>query len=376
MDDRYYMNMALELAARARGRTSPNPMVGAVLVKNGVVVGQGYHMKAGTPHAEIIALKEAGNEARGATLYVNLEPCCHYGRTGPCADAVIEAGVARVVAAMADPNPLVAGGGLKKIKEAGLEVTLGVMEDEARELNEAFIKYVTTRRPFVLAKAALSLDGKIAARTGRSKWITGPAARAYVHQLRDWYDAILVGIGTILADDPSLTARLPGGGGRDPVRVILDSLARTPLNARVIKQKSKAPTVIAVTAGAPPGRVKALQEAGAQVVVVNSGPRVDLPELMRILAEKEITSVLIEGGAEVHGSAFAAGIVDKVAWFIAPKIIGGRDAPGPVGGEGVDDPGGALELERIKVSRLDQDICIEGYVKPEYRGERPLRPQN
>ncbi|NPV73298.1 MAG: bifunctional diaminohydroxyphosphoribosylaminopyrimidine deaminase/5-amino-6-(5-phosphoribosylamino)uracil reductase RibD [Pelotomaculum sp.] len=376
MDDRYYMNMALELAARARGRTSPNPMVGAVLVKNGVVVGQGYHMKAGTPHAEIIALKEAGNEARGATLYVNLEPCCHYGRTGPCADAVIEAGVARVVAAMADPNPLVAGGGLKKIKEAGLEVTLGVMEDEARELNEAFIKYVTTRRPFVLAKAALSLDGKIAARTGRSKWITGPAARAYVHQLRDWYDAILVGIGTILADDPSLTARLPGGGGRDPVRVILDSLARTPLNARVIKQKSKAPTVIAVTAGAPPGRVKALQEAGAQVVVVNSGPRVDLPELMRILAEREITSVLIEGGAEVHGSAFAAGIVDKVAWFIAPKIIGGRDAPGPVGGEGVDDPGGALELERIKVSRLDQDICIEGYVKPEYRGERPLRPQN
>jgi diaminohydroxyphosphoribosylaminopyrimidine deaminase/5-amino-6-(5-phosphoribosylamino)uracil reductase len=361
--DRYYMQMALELAAKARGRTSPNPLVGAVVVKDGKVIGSGYHLKAGTPHAEVHALNEAGEGARGATLYVTLEPCCHHGRTGPCSEAVIKAGISRVVLAMTDPNPLVAGGGVKRLREAGIEVTQGVMEAEARELNEIFIKYITTRRPFVLAKAAVSLDGKIATRSGKSRWITGPGARAYGHQLRDWYDAILVGIGTVLADDPSLTTRLPGGGGRDPVRIILDSQARTPLGARVLTQASAAPTIIAATAGAPPLRLEALRQAGAQTLVVNEGPRVDLAELMRLLGEREITSVLIEGGAGVHGSAFAAGIVDKASWFIAPKIIGGRQAPGPVGDPGVDDPSGAAGLERLKVSRLGNDLCIEGYFK-------------
>lgn len=361
--DRYYMQMALELAARARGRTSPNPMVGAVVVKDGKVIGSGYHLRAGTPHAEVHALNEAGEKARGSTLYVTLEPCCHHGRTGPCSEAVIKAGVARVVVAMADPNPKVAGGGIRQLKEAGIEVTLGVLEDEARQLNEVFIKYITTGRPFVTAKAAVSLDGKIATRSGKSKWITGPEARAYGHQLRDWYDAIMVGIGTVLADDPSLTARLPGGGGRDPARVILDSHARTPLNARILTQQSDAPTIIAVTAGALPAKLEALRQAGAEVLVVNDGPRVDLAALMKVLAGKEITSVLIEGGAAVHGSALAAGIVDKVAWFIAPRIIGGREAPGPVGGAGVDDPSEAVELERVKVSRLGADLCVEGYIK-------------
>ncbi|MDF9408136.1 bifunctional diaminohydroxyphosphoribosylaminopyrimidine deaminase/5-amino-6-(5-phosphoribosylamino)uracil reductase RibD [Pelotomaculum isophthalicicum JI] len=361
--DRHYMKMALELAARARGRTSPNPMVGAVVVKDNRIVGQGYHARAGTPHAEVLALAEAGNEARGATLYVTLEPCCHHGRTGPCADAVIAAGVAKVIIATIDPNPLVAGGGIRRLKDAGVEVVTGVMKEEALELNEVFIKYITTGLPFVVAKAAMSLDGKIATCTGESRWITGPEARAYGHRLRDWYDAILVGIGTVRADNPSLTARLANGEGRDPVRIIVDSTANTPLDANVLNQHSEAPTIIATTAGASPERLEALRQAGAEVLVVNEGPRVELAKLLRILGKQEITSLLIEGGAGVHGSALAAGIVDKVVWFIAPKIIGGREAPGPVGGRGADDLSEAAELERVKVSRMGPDFCIEGYLK-------------
>jgi diaminohydroxyphosphoribosylaminopyrimidine deaminase/5-amino-6-(5-phosphoribosylamino)uracil reductase len=364
--DKNYMKLALKLAARARGRTSPNPMVGAVVVKDGNIVGQGFHQKAGTPHAEIHALKEAGPEARGATLYVTLEPCCHYGRTGPCTEAIIQAGISRVVVAMADPNPLVAGKGLKRLEEAGISVTLGVMEDEARQLNEVFLKYIATKMPFVVVKAAISLDGKIATRSGKSRWITGPEARAYGHRLRDCYDAILVGIGTVLADDPALTARLPGRKTRDPVRIVLDSRGRTPPDAKVLNQQSEAPAIIAVTKEAPLERLAVLREAGAEVVVVNEGPRVNLNKLMKLLGEREITSVLIEGGAAVHGSALEAGIADKAVWFIAPKIIGGNDAPGPVGGFGVDDPNDAWQLERFKVRRLGEDFCLEGYFK--YRG--------
>lgn len=360
------MKMALELAARARGRTSPNPMVGAVVVKDNRIVGQGYHARAGTPHAEVLALAEAGNEARGATLYVTLEPCCHHGRTGPCAEAVIAAGVAKVFIAMLDPNPLVSGGGIRRLKEAGVEVVTGIMEEEALELNEVFIKYITTGLPLVVAKAAMSLDGKIATHTGKSKWITGPEARAYGHCLRDWYDAILVGIGTVRADNPSLTARPATGKGRDPVRIILDSMANTPFDANVLTQHSGAPTIIATTAGASPERLEALRQAGAEVLVVNEGPRVELAKLVRILGKQEITSLLIEGGAGVHGSALAAGIVDKVVWFIAPKIIGGQEAPGPVGGRGAGDLSEAAELERVKVSRMGPDFCIEGYLN--YRG--------
>lgn len=361
--DRTFMKMAMDLAVKARGRTSPNPMVGAVVVKGDIIVGRGYHAKAGTPHAEIHALNEAGEAARGATMYVTLEPCCHYGRTGPCTGAIIESGITRVVTAMADPNPLVSGEGIRVLESAGIEVICGVMEEEALELNEVFLKYITTLRPFVVAKAAVSIDGKIATRSGKSKWITGAAAREYGHQLRDWHDAILVGIGTVLADDPSLTTRLPGGRGRDPVRIILDSRASIPPNARVLTQQSEASTVIAATSGAPPEKVEALRRAGADVIFVNDGPKVDLDELMSILGGRGITSVLIEGGARVHGSAFTAQIVDKVAWFIAPKIIGGQDAPGPVGGLGVEDLSEAAELERVKVNRLGPDLLVEGYLK-------------
>ena len=362
--DKKYMRLALDLAAKARGRTSPNPMVGAVVEQKGEIVGRGCHLKAGTPHAEIHALNEAGEAASGATMYVTLEPCCHYGRTGPCTSAIINAGISRVVIAARDPNPLVAGGGVRLLRSAGIEVTTGVLEEEALALNEVFIKYITTSRPFVVAKAAVSLDGKIATRTGKSKWITGEEARAYGRQLRDWYDAIMVGIGTVLADDPALTTRLPDGGGRDPVRIILDSKARIPLNARVLTQESAAPTIIAVTTRAPREKLAALgSKNNVKVLVVNEGPQVDLVGLMGILGAESITSVLVEGGALIHGSAFSARIVDKVAWFIAPKIIGGQDAPSPVGGLGVDTPAEATALERVKVSRLGVDLLIEGYLK-------------
>ncbi|MCL6611722.1 MAG: bifunctional diaminohydroxyphosphoribosylaminopyrimidine deaminase/5-amino-6-(5-phosphoribosylamino)uracil reductase RibD [Peptococcaceae bacterium] len=358
------MKMALELAAAAMGRTSPNPMVGAVVVRDGEVVGRGFHARAGAPHAEVEALRDAGERARGSTLYVTLEPCCHYGRTGPCTEAVIDAGVKRVVAAMADPNPLVAGRGLARLRDAGLEVDCGVLEEEAGRLNEVFIKYITTGLPFVVMKAAMSLDGKIATRAGDSKWITGPEAREHGHRLRDRYDAVMVGVNTVLADDPSLTTRLPGGG-RDPVRLVLDSMARTPPGSRVINRDSAAPAIIVVTERAPRERVSRLIEAGAQVLSVPAeaeGSRVDMGALMRALAGREITSVLVEGGGQVHASALASGVVDKVAWFIAPKLIGGREAPGPVEGRGAERLSEAVCLERVSSSRMGNDIFIEGYI--------------
>ncbi|GAB6157711.1 bifunctional diaminohydroxyphosphoribosylaminopyrimidine deaminase/5-amino-6-(5-phosphoribosylamino)uracil reductase RibD [Desulfotomaculum varum] len=371
--DKHYMQMALELAAKARGRTSPNPMVGAVIVKDGQVVGRGFHARAGSAHAEVVALAEAGRQARGATVYVTLEPCCHHGRTGPCTEALLKAGVQRVVAAMSDPNPLVAGKGLAVLQKAGVEVQCGLLEEEARRLNEVFIKYITTRRPFVVMKAATSLDGKIATAAGESKWITNTAARAYGHRLRDMYDAILVGVNTVLTDDPSLTARLPEGRGKDPIRIILDSNARTPTAAKILTQLSAAHTIIATTERAPVERRASLIAAGAEVLVVpGEGPRVDLVRLMEMLAEKEITSVLIEGGGQVNGAALTAGIVDKIVWFLAPKIIGGDRAPGPVRGQGILSLQDAVKLFDVSVERLDDDILITGYTAE--RGGKPFLP--
>ncbi len=360
--DRHYMQLALELAEKARGRTSPNPMVGAVLVKDGEVVGKGFHVKAGSAHAEVVALTDAGERAKGTTAYVTLEPCCHYGRTGPCTEALLKAGVKKVVVAMKDPNPLVAGQGLAILREAGLEVESGLLEEEAIRLNEVFLKYITTKRPFVVLKAATSLDGKIATANGESKWITGEAAREYGHRLRDTYDAILMGVTTILADDPSLTARLPEGRGRDPIRIILDSQARTPTGAKVLIQESAAHTIVATTEAAPVERRASLLAAGAEVLVIpGAGPGVDLVKLMEILGEKQITSVLIEGGGKVNGSALTAGIVDKVAWFLAPKIIGGDAAPGPVRGAGVAALKDATKLYDVVLEKLGEDTLMTGY---------------
>lgn len=358
------MGRALELAGLGRGKTSPNPMVGAVVVKDGKVAGEGYHHKAGSPHAEIIALDNAGKKAKDATLYVNLEPCCHYGRTGPCANAVVEAGISRVVIAMSDPNPLVCGKGIAYLKQRRVEVTTGVLEDEALLLNEIFIKYITTGRPFVMLKAAMSLDGKIATRTGDSRWVTGPAARSRVHVLRNWYDAVLVGINTVLADDPLLTVRLTGEKGKNPVRIVVDSLARTPVTSRVLSQLAEAPTIIATTGNADAQKIARLKETGAEVLIVpGDGPRVDLKRLMADLAGREITSVMIEGGGEINASALESGLVDKVVWFIAPKIVGGRLSPGPVGGRGIILMADAGQIENITVTQFDEDVCLEGYLK-------------
>lgn len=369
--DEHYMQIALNLAQQARGRTSPNPMVGALVVKNNKIIGQGYHAKAGTPHAEIHALNEAGKEAAGATLYVTLEPCCHHGRTEPCTKAILNSGVERVVVAMVDPNPLVKGKGIRCLREGGLRVDIGVLEKEACCLNETFIKYIITKMPFVLLKTAMSLDGKIATRTGESKWITGSEARNYSHQLRSWYDAILVGVNTILKDNPALTARLSEKETKNPVRIVVDSQARTPLEAQVVTSAKETPTLIAVTNTAPADKISRLEKMGVEVLPVNanSNGRVDLKALMLELGRREITSLLIEGGGEVHSSALKAGIADKIVWFIAPLIIGGQGAPGPVGGEGVASLKEAITLKQITMKKFGQDIYVEGYLTGQRRND-------
>ena len=341
MQDEDFMREALELARNAEGRTSPNPMVGAVIVRGGRIVAAGWHRKAGTPHAEVHALRMAGELAKGATLYVTLEPCSHYGRTGPCAKAVAEAGVKRCVIAMKDPNPLVSGRGIKILEDAGVEVVCGVLEEEARRLNEAFLKWVPEKMPFVALKTAMTLDGKIATRTGASQWITNEASRRRVHEYRDIYDSILVGIGTVLHDDPSLTTRLPDGTGKNSVRIIVDSQARTPLSAKVVRD-GQAKTIVAVTQQAPETRVKAL---------------------LQKLGEREICSVFVEGGGSVNFSLLEAGLVDKVYAFIAPKLVGGREALTPVEGEGFASLRECVALTDVHVEELAGDILLTAYTK-------------
>lgn len=363
-----YMRLALELAEQARGRTSPNPLVGAVIVKDGQIVGRGYHQKAGTPHAEVHALREAGELARGASMYVTLEPCSHYGRTPPCSRAVIEAGLSEVYVAMADPNPRVAGEGIRQLRDAGIKVEVGILEAAARRMNEIFIKYITAKQPFVLLKTAMTLDGKIAARTGHARWVTGPEARFRVHRIRDEYDAILVGVNTVLDDDPELNCRLPDGSGHDPVRLVLDTRARTPLNARILRVDSPAPTIIVTTDLAPAENIRRLKAVGAEIITMTSRDgRVDLPELLVDLGRREISSLLVEGGAEVSAAFLGAGLVDKVLWFIAPKIIGGRDAPGPVAGTGLARMDEALALRDISWGQAGNDFYMEGYPDYVYR---------
>ena len=357
--DESYMREALRIAEYARGRTSPNPLVGAVIVRDGAIVASGWHRAAGEPHAEIHALRMAGELARGATLYVTLEPCAHHGRTGPCAEAVIAAGLARVVIALSDPNPLVAGRGIHLLTAAGIEVTTGICEDEARRQNEIFLKWVTTKRPFVTLKTAMTLDGKIASHTGASQWITGAAARARVHAYRNEYDAILVGIGTVLADDPSLTTRLEHGTGKNPLRIVLDSEARTPLDAKLVADGA-APTIIVVSERADHRRVNLLRACGAEVVTLGA-QRVDIAVLLDYLGARDITSLFVEGGAAVNWSLLAGGSVDKVHAFIAPMLMGGETAKTPIGGTGFDSPQTALRLRDVTVEQLGADILVTGY---------------
>jgi len=356
------MLMALRLAAKAQGRTSPNPMVGAVVVREGVVIARGYHRKAGEPHAEAIALAKAGEAARGATLYVTLEPCTHTGkRTPPCAPQVVQSGVARAVIAMTDPNPKVAGGGVKALQGAGIEVSTGVLEAEAKKLNEAYAKHILKGMPFVTLKIAQTLDGMIATASGESKWITGEEARREAHLLRDGNDAILVGINTVLKDDPALTTRVPKG--RDPLRVIVDSRLRIPLKAKVLTQSSSAPTIIAALARAPKAKQLALQRAGIEVIIVKEKEgRVDLRDLMKRLGKREVTSVLIEGGSEINASALKAGIVDKVVIFVAPMLLSGRDSVSSIGGASPARLSNAVKLRDMTMRQVGTDLMIEAYV--------------
>ncbi len=361
--DEKYMRTALRLARKARGRTSPNPMVGAVVVKNGKVISQGYHRKAGEPHAEAIALKKAGMKAKDATLYVTLEPCSHTNkRTPPCSPLVVQSGIKRVVVSMIDPNPRVSGRGVKALKSAGIEVTTGVLDAEAKKMNEAFIKHITRRVPFVTLKIAQTLDGKIGTASGESKWITGAEAREEGHRLRDANDAILVGINTVLADDPSLTARIPGG--RDPLRVIVDSQLRIPLTAKVLTQQSPAKTVIAALSKAPKNKMKRLRDAGAEVMIVKSAQgRVDLRDLMKKLGGKDIMSVLIEGGSEINASALKAGVVDKVVLFLAPLLMTGVNSRCSIGGPSPLKLSQALRLDDVTVKFVGTDLMVAGYIR-------------
>jgi diaminohydroxyphosphoribosylaminopyrimidine deaminase/5-amino-6-(5-phosphoribosylamino)uracil reductase len=355
MDHALFMKRALKLASRARGRTSPNPMVGAVLVKNGRIIAEDYHKRAGTPHAEVLVLGEAGDRARGATLYVTLEPCCHKGkRTPPCVDSIIRSGVRKLFVAVHDPNPKVSGRGVKRLEKAGVEVNVGVLDKEARKLNEAYTKYITRNRPFVIIKTAMTLDGKIATPTGESKWITGEKARRLVHRLRSESDAILTAVGTVKADDPELTARIRGG--RTPVRIVIDPELSVPDGSRVL---SSPPETFIVTRKNNHKRER-LKAAGIKFIDFTGSLHLDW--LMRELAGMGIMSVLIEGGSSLNSYALNDGVVDRAMFFIAPKIIGGKDSYPAVGGTLYRNLADSFRIADIKTRRLGGDILIEGNV--------------
>jgi diaminohydroxyphosphoribosylaminopyrimidine deaminase/5-amino-6-(5-phosphoribosylamino)uracil reductase len=364
--DERVMRLALRLAARGRGRTSPNPMVGAVLVLRGRIIGRGWHHAAGRLHAEIEALRDAerrGHRTRGATMYVTLEPCCSHGRTPPCTEAILKAGIRRVVAAATDPNPRHAGRGFRLLKKGGVTVSTGVLSNEASALNAAFNHWIVHRTPFVTVKAAMTLDGKIATADGESKWITGPKARTESMRLRAGADSILVGVNTVLADDPSLTLR-EGKGQKAKSkrpglrRVILDTHARTPLDAKVVTDEFAALTTIVVGKSAPKRRVAALGRRVSVIVASERNQRVDLRWLMRRLGAEEVTSLLVEGGGEVNASFLFGGHAHRVAFFYAPKILGGREALKAVAGEGAKSRAGILSLQEVRWRRLGPDLLL------------------
>lgn len=359
-----WMGRALELAERGRGRTSPNPMVGALLVKEGRIVGEGFHERAGEPHAEVNALSATGPEASGATLYVTLEPCVHHGRTPPCVEAIIEAGVGSVVVGMRDVNPAVAGRGVGRLIEAGVQAEEGVLEEECRRLNEAYLIWMVERRPFVLLKAAASLDGKIATYRGESRWLSSEASRRRVHELRNEVDAVMVGAETVVSDDPELTVRLVEGDVRHPLRVVVDSALRIPPTSRVLTERPEAQTLVATTAKAPLERLEAVKGLGCEVLVLpERNGRVDLAALMEKLAEREVVSLLLEGGGELNAAMLEAGLVDKVLVVLTPKLIGGREAPTVLDGLGAGSLADAWGLTDLRVEEVEGDLHIQASVE-------------
>lgn len=359
--DEKYMRLAMQLAGNAIGRTSPNPLVGAVIVKDNRVVGCGWHRKAGTPHAEVHALNQAGELAQGADVYVTLEPCAHYGKTPPCAKALVEAKVKNVYGGLLDVNPKVAGKGFKILEDAGIHVEYGFLQDELRKQNEVFFKWIEHKKPFIVLKAAMTLDGKIATATGQSKWITNETSRAYGYKLRDIYDGIMVGINTVIEDNPMLTVRVDGG--KNPIRIVVDSSLKIDINANVVQDKS-AKTIIATTDKADKDKILKLQAQDVDVIVVDKdkNDKVDIEKLLDILGQQNICSILVEGGATLSGSFVAKKLVDKVDFFIAPKIVGGKEAKTPVAGTGILNLQEALALKDIQIEKLEEDILIIGRV--------------
>jgi diaminohydroxyphosphoribosylaminopyrimidine deaminase / 5-amino-6-(5-phosphoribosylamino)uracil reductase len=353
-----YMRRALLLARKGIGKTGPNRAVGCVIVRDGAIVGEGWHRRAGTPHAEVHALAAAGGMARGADVYVTLEPCAHFGKTPPCAEALIAAGVGRVYAGMVDPNPQVAGKGLEMLAAAGIGVVAGVLEDACRDVNEPFIKHVTTGLPFVVLKSALTMDGKSATSCGDARWITNERSRRFVHKMRSRLDAIMVGVGTVIADDPELTCRIPGG--KDPLRVVVDSGLRIPLHARLFHLKSSAKTLVAAVSG-DASKIAGIRGLGADILLCREKDgRVDLHDMMARLGAMGVQSLLLEGGSTLAGEALRLGMIDKAILFYAPKLVGG-DGPGPFSGSGVERMEDAIRLKKITLARFGEDILIQGY---------------
>lgn len=366
------MARALELSKKAVGFVNPNPLVGAVIVKNDKIIGEGYHEHFGGPHAEVNAFANAKENAfknddydvKGATMYVTLEPCAHYGKTPPCAEAIVRNKIAKVVVGMIDPNPLVSGKGIEILKKAGIEVTTGIMEKEIRKTNEIFIKYITQKKPFCIMKTAMTMDGKIATSTGDSKWISNEKSRAYVHELRNMVTGIMVGIGTVLSDDPQLTTRRQGVISKNPIRIIIDSTAKIPLDSKVLRCDEKTKTILVTTKLASDTKIEAIKQKGAEVIVTPSKDKwVDLNHLMEELGARGIDSILLEGGSTLNYSALDKGIVDKVITFISPKMFGGTSCKTPVGGVGIDCVKDSIMIMDTKVTRFNEDLMIEGYIK-------------
>ena len=362
--DELYMQMALTLAARGRGRTAPNPMVGAVVVKDGNVVGRGFHARAGEARAEPIALQEAGDLSAGATLYVTLEPCVHHGRTPPCANAIVEAGIQRVVAAMEDPNPLMRGKGFEQMQAAGIRVDVGCLRTDARKLNEFFVVFHECERPFVTLKWAMSLCGRTAHDSGDARWISGKLSRQHVHRLRSQHDAILVGIGTVLADDPMLNVRLPGYDGPHPTKIVIDGDLSIPTRARLLHERDGADVILFTTPFAKPEMIEYFEKKGCKVVVIPNRRRlIDMRCMMQEMARMGIQSVFVEGGRQIHTGLVTAGLVDKIVAFLAPKLIGGSMLRSPIEDLGIPKIDEALELRDIQYQHFGDDICLQGYLR-------------
>lgn len=363
-NDQSYMQMALTLAARGKGRTSPNPMVGAVIVNKGQVVGRGFHARVGEAHAEISALREAGELAHGATMYVTLEPCVHVGRTGPCTEAILEAGIERIVGAMEDPNPIVKGKGYERLRKHKIKVDIGCMQKEARRLNEFFVVCHEQRRPFVTIKWAMSLCGRTAHDSGQSRWISNARSREYGHRLRSQHDSVMVGIGTVLSDDPTLNVRLPGYENPQPKKVVIDGDLSIPTQAKLLRDTKETDVILFTTQFAKPEMIKQLEKMGCKVVVIPSRRRIiEMGIVLQELAKLNAISVLIEGGRQIHTSLLTRGLVDKVVAFVSPKIIGGRLMRSPIEDLEIPNIEQSLNLIDVTWQNFDEDLCIEGYLR-------------